>query len=1117
MTATRHGIVSALAVAVATASCWSPDREFGATCVETDDCLSGDVCLSGRCVPARQPGDAGEGCGNALRLGVLAPGGSPLVREAQLAGAHPDSETACGEQSLTDVAFTFDVVEPVAVRIRAEGARDVALSLRPLTDGSCGAEDVDACSTSNELLREDLAPQSWAVIVSDIVLGAGAVDEQVRVVVEPVDCPPGYLPFGDGECAGFHAVSETPVARARAHLTALPDGRAVISGGVEADLALADTAQVFDPMTETWSFLTTNQRRPEHSVGLLGGSFVMVGGGPGPQILRQEHGGDVVDRLDFNSSEIPSGSFGMNTDLLAAGLPSGTLAVVGNYGSNLLRVIRPTVACIAGSCMEPSAVCVAGPNDDGDPFIDGICLCPDGPCLDPPVLGDLHAVGGEHPEGAAGRARPLVSAVRGGREFVLLHDSARVYELDVAAAFWRSLPVIAREDVQLVPSDRGVLVVGGREGGVVSARVESVDFATRAPPTIPPLRHARAGHALARLHDGRVLVLGGVDEQGRALDSVELVDPITGAISRMPRLPRPLATVRAATLDDGRVLIVGADDDDGLMTNVLVFQQVPRGSAAPPPPAPTCGVIVPIVATTPTGETPAFTTEETTLGERDRYRDAACGRVFDVQGPERLFSFTVQQTASFTAETDLPRTAFVLWRGTCAQHEVLGCVATDSSSELPDVAMLAPSLPPGDYLLAVEAHDDDETALGIDFDLTTRLGEEQSCPLGAEDPTDDSPAGARVLETVTDFDDPEIANVLGTTGTLCRGDVDHVVVERWSTDSLLLLTNAARDLSTITPAVIDDDATMAAGTPVYQLGTPRPFDDGEGAPGIYLVTLAVGAQDALLHHWSLDLSPRTCVPDQVDSLAQVLDDGNLAARRALLPPSGILERCLTSDLDLDVTVATLPQDQDVVVAFEGDWNVEVQPFALAAPDAPLGLALGGALVPGAVAIMPAGTAPFLALVARNTDDSSGFYRLVVTSSDASEACTTATPLPDTGALDYDSDLYPARLDPEDLGDCTGFSATGSEMVGSLSLREGDRLDASLTPTDGGDVSLYLLTSCLVGAPVCVAGSDVGYSGDQESLTYTHSGLEQTLYLVGDSYDTVPYTATLSWTVIRAGQ
>ncbi|OGQ26709.1 MAG: hypothetical protein A2138_23235 [Deltaproteobacteria bacterium RBG_16_71_12] len=1123
MTIGCRALVAMLGVVLGAASCWSPDREFGAQCDVTEDCSRGDACISGRCVPARQPGDAGERCGNALALGVVSPGAAPLVRETQLSGAQPEHEAGCGLEVIADVVFELDVDERTPLRIRAEGVRDVALSLRPFEADTCGEEVADGCSTTNELLLEDLAPGRWAVIVSDVDIVddavVGGVDQQVRLVVEPIDCPLGYLPFGDDQCAGFRTVPANAVPRSQALLTALPDGRAVLSGGLDADGTMADTAEVFDPMTETWSFLSTRQRRPNHSAVLLGGSFVMAGGGPGPEVLRQERGGDVIYPLDFSSSDRHTGDFDTETELLAAGLPSGTMAVVTNYSGYLLQVMRPTLSCIAGGCLDPEAVCVASEGPGSDPFIDGICLCPAGPCLGDPVLGELGEIGGEHPQGAADRARPLVGAMRGGREVAFLHDSARIYELDVDAAFWRNMPVAGREEVALVPSDRGVLVVGGREDGVASALMEAVDFATRSPTATALLRHARAGHALARLHDGRILVLGGVGPDEQPLDSVELIDSSTAipSVSRMPRLPEPLASVRAAALADGRVLIVGVGaGDDGLMTSTLLFHLVPRGRTAPPPLEQTCGVVVPITNNAPSEGTPAASIAETTVGEHDRYRDPSCGRTFDVEGPERLFSFTLQAAASFRARTDLHRTAFVLWRGTCSDHDTLGCVVTSAEDDGLGTTMLAPTLEPGAYTLVVEAHDD-ESSTGTKFGLTTWLGEVESCPPGPEDPGDDSPDGARALEIITDWGYPDIAEWEGASGTLCRDDVDHVIVQRWSADSWLGLTNASRELSTLAPAIIDDDATLAAGAPVYQFGDPRPFGDGAGPPGIFLATLAVGAQDALVHHWSLMHAPATCPPDQLDSLAQVLDDGANPSRRALLPPSGIMDRCLTSDLDVDVTIAALPQDRDAIVALDGDWGVDVQLFALAAPDAPLEAAIGEPISRGSIAVMPAGTAPYLALKASTAFTGGAFYRLMVTSSDAGEACTTATPLPDSGTIDFDSDLYPARLDPEELGDCTGFPAPGSEMVASLSLREGDRLDASLDPTDGGDVSLYLLTSCLVGAPVCVTGADEGYAGDAEVISYTHSGLEQTLYLVSDSYETAPYTARLTWSVTRAGQ
>ncbi len=78
------------------------------------------------------------------------------------------------------------------------------------------------------------------------------------------------------------------------------------------------------------------------------------------------------------------------------------------------------------------------------------------------------------------------------------------------------------------------------------------------------LAQERRNHAAVRLHDGRVMVTGGVelvaddfDVISMALDSVEIFDPMTGAWTGGPPLARPRTGHTATTLLDGRVLVGG--------------------------------------------------------------------------------------------------------------------------------------------------------------------------------------------------------------------------------------------------------------------------------------------------------------------------------------------------------------------------------------------------------------------------------------------------------------------------------------------------------------------------------------------------------------------------------
>ncbi len=104
------------------------------------------------------------------------------------------------------------------------------------------------------------------------------------------------------------------------------------------------------------------------------------------------------------------------------------------------------------------------------------------------------------------------------------------------------------------PVDAGVL--GEPVGAIVVFDGRTATFAS-----LPnPLCVARRDHAAVLLPDGRVLVAGGVDATGAALQTIETVDPVLGATSFCPSLERlgtPRARPSAVLLPFGSVLLLG--------------------------------------------------------------------------------------------------------------------------------------------------------------------------------------------------------------------------------------------------------------------------------------------------------------------------------------------------------------------------------------------------------------------------------------------------------------------------------------------------------------------------------------------------------------------------------
>jgi hypothetical protein len=96
--------------------------------------------------------------------------------------------------------------------------------------------------------------------------------------------------------------------------------------------------------------------------------------------------------------------------------------------------------------------------------------------------------------------------------------------------------------------------------------------------SIPGPLTPRGYFSATLLADGRVLILGGIDDSDNSLGSAELYDPTTGQWAQTGSLPRGAihASVQSGTrwghtatlLGDGRVLMAGGFDDDWTMNGV---------------------------------------------------------------------------------------------------------------------------------------------------------------------------------------------------------------------------------------------------------------------------------------------------------------------------------------------------------------------------------------------------------------------------------------------------------------------------------------------------------------------------------------------------------------------
>src|SRR5215510_14761719 len=138
---------------------------------------------------------------------------------------------------------------------------------------------------------------------------------------------------------------------------------------------------------------------------------------------------------------------------------------------------------------------------------------------------------------------------------VNLRDNA----FDFVTAANTSLNVARKGHTATLLSDGKVLVVGGENQNGFVAEAEIFDPATGIFSFSGNLSTARADHTATRLTDGRVLIAGGCGQLG-VVKSTEIFDPTNGAFSIGPNLIVGRSGHSATVILDGRIVLAGGDD-----------------------------------------------------------------------------------------------------------------------------------------------------------------------------------------------------------------------------------------------------------------------------------------------------------------------------------------------------------------------------------------------------------------------------------------------------------------------------------------------------------------------------------------------------------------------------
>jgi len=171
---------------------------------------------------------------------------------------------------------------------------------------------------------------------------------------------------------------------------------------------------------------------------------------------------------------------------------------------------------------------------------------------------------------SVGRAEHTATLLEDGRVLIaggtnsIGLDSAEVYDPATGKFSPTGSMTTARQNhAATLLGDGRVLIVGGTANGVTGpfgtlASAEIYDPASGKFTATGSMTTARSGPTATLTLDGRVMVIGGVDESSKALNSAEIYDPASATFGGAGAgIPEPAASRTATLLSDGTLLTVG--------------------------------------------------------------------------------------------------------------------------------------------------------------------------------------------------------------------------------------------------------------------------------------------------------------------------------------------------------------------------------------------------------------------------------------------------------------------------------------------------------------------------------------------------------------------------------
>ncbi|CAN5119858.1 hypothetical protein BH09PSE6_BH09PSE6_07720 [soil metagenome] len=297
----------------------------------------------------------------------------------------------------------------------------------------------------------------------------------------------------------------------------LQDGSVLVVGGVSDQYVLLNTAETFDPATETWTATgTMNQARQlPTAVRLADGRVLASGGFRGPGLLNTS--ADLYNPATRTWS------------------PTGSMLTPRHFHASVL--------------LSSGQVLVAGGRDTNQE----LATCE----LYDPVSGQWTFTGSM----SVARGVPTLTMLPNGKVLAVGANGSATADLyDPATGSWTpAANMIAAHYLQTATllSDGRVMVTGGDGANNAASNVaELYDPTANSWTLVAPMMASRSLHAAAVISTGFLMVFGGVDPNS-ALASTEVYNPVTNSWTAGTPLTVARRLATTTTLLNGQVLVAG--------------------------------------------------------------------------------------------------------------------------------------------------------------------------------------------------------------------------------------------------------------------------------------------------------------------------------------------------------------------------------------------------------------------------------------------------------------------------------------------------------------------------------------------------------------------------------